>query len=133
MAVKGEPSYAELVYDIVQSADRPLSFQEIVDAVNSRRRVPSKNPKATIRGALTSARQIVNDGHGHYDYLPRMISGSLLRLPLAEKKPANHPLLYTDEVIHGVWPSFFEGEKRQNRAPVPFRLPDGTDTALSLD
>lgn len=133
MAVKGEPSYAELVYDVVQSADRPLTFQEIVDAVGQRRRVSTKNPKATIRGALTSARQIISDGHGHYDYLPRMISGSLVRLPLAEKKPANHPLVYTDEVMHGLWPSFFESERRQNREPVPVRLPDGTQTALALD
>src|SRR5438874_394374 len=126
MAVKGEPSYADLVYDVVQSADRPLTFQEIVDAVGLRRRVPTKNPKATIRGALTNARQVVSDGHGHYGYLPRMISGSLLRLPLAEKKPANHPIVYTEDVLHGLWPSFFEGEKRQNRQPVGVRLPDGT-------
>src|SRR6266496_5126599 len=133
MAGKGEPSYADLVYDVVQSADRPLTFQEIVDAVSSRRRVPTKNPKATIRGALTSARQIVNDGHGHYDYLPRMISGSLLRLSLTEKKPANHPLVYSDEVRHGLWPSFLENQKRTNREPVRARLPDGTEAELVLD
>jgi tetratricopeptide (TPR) repeat protein len=133
MAVKGEPSYAELVYDVVQSADRPLTFQEIVEAVGRQRRVPTKNPKATVRGALTSARQIMSDGQGHYDYLPRMISGSLLRLPLAEKKPANHPLIYTDEARHALWPSFGEGEKRSDRRPVPTRLEHGAETALSLE
>jgi tetratricopeptide (TPR) repeat protein len=62
-----------------------------------------------------------------------VIEGSLVRLPLTEKKPANHPLVYTEEVRLALWPSFFEGAKRQLRRPARARLPDGAEVLLPLE
>jgi tetratricopeptide (TPR) repeat protein len=133
MTARRDPSYADLVYDALRSAGRPLTFQEIFDLVNQRRPVTTKNPKGTIRNALTAGRQLVSLGDGRYGYLPHLVQGSLLRLPLTEKKPADHPLTYSDELRQALWPSFLEIQKRQDRGPVRARLPDGAEAVLSLD
>ncbi|MBI2940902.1 MAG: hypothetical protein HYY04_10735 [Chloroflexi bacterium] len=133
MAQKGEPSYADLVYEAFRSAGRPLTFQEIFDEVNRRRRVTTRDPRATIRHALTQGRQLLSLGDGRYGYLPHLVQGSLLRLPLVEKEPADHPLIYSDEIRHALWPSFLEIQKRRVIRPVQVRLPNGDDVALSPD
>src|SRR5256885_2313751 len=98
MADKREPSYADLVHKVLRAAEQPLTFQEVFDRVAQRRPITTRNPKATIRGALTESRQLVSLGDGRYGYLPHLLCGSLLRVPLTEKKPANQPLIYPDEV-----------------------------------
>jgi len=133
MTARRDPSYADLVYDLLRSAEQPLTFQEIFDAVNRRRPVTTKNPKGTIRGTLTAGRQLVNLGDGRYGYLPHLVRGSLLRLPLTEKKPAGSPLIFPDEVRQALWPSFLDIQKRQDRRPIRARLSNGAETHLSLD
>ena len=133
MARQEEPSYAELVYDVLRSAERPVTFQEIFDEVDLRRPVTTRNPKATIRNALTQGRQLVSIGDGRYGYLPHLVAGSLLRLPLTEKDPAKHPLIYPDEVRHALWPSFFEAQKRRVTRPVHVKLPNGKTVPLALN
>ncbi|MBI2954859.1 MAG: hypothetical protein HYY30_11135 [Chloroflexi bacterium] len=128
-----EPSNTDLVYEVLMAAERPLTFQEIFDKVNQRRPITTRNPKGTIRNALGQGRQLVSLGDGRYGYLPHLIAGSVLRLPLAEKKPANAPLIYTDEVMLALWPSFFESQKRRRRELVHARLPSGDEATLSLD
>lgn len=131
----GRPAHSnvDLLYEVVRSADRPLTFQEIFDRINQQQPVTTKNPKATIRSAVSSAVQIINVGGGQYGYLPRLIEGSLVRLPLPDKKPANHPLVYSEEVRLALWPSFFENQKRKLRRPALARLPDGAEVLLQLE
>src|SRR5207249_3367420 len=54
MPASTEPSYTDLVYEVLRSADRPLTVPEIVDAVSLRRPITTKNPKSTVRSALSS-------------------------------------------------------------------------------
>lgn len=133
MANRYEPSYADLVYQVLKSAGHPLTYQEIFDQVDRRRPVTTKNPKGTIRNVLSQGRQLVNTGDGRYGYLPQLVRGSLLRVPLTEKKPANHPLVFPDEVRHALWPSFLEIQKRIDRRPAHVQLPNGEVALLSLD
>lgn len=133
MADQREPSYAYLVHEVVRSAGRPLTFQEISDQVNRCRPVTTRNPKATIRSALGQVKQAISLGDGHYGYLPDLLQGSLPRLLLTEKKPANYPLIYSDEIRHALWPSFLEIQKRTIRRPVQVRLPDGDEVDFPLE
>lgn len=127
------PSYTDLVYEALQAASHPLSFDEIFTAVNERRPITTRNPRATIRSALNQSKQLVRLGEGRYGYLPREAQGSLLRVVLTEKKPANHPLIFPDDVRYALWPSFFETKKRQNLRPVIARLPNGDEVSLGLE
>ena len=133
MAPRDEPSYTDLVYEVLASAGEPLTFQEIFDEVNRRRPVTTRNPEATIRNALSQGRQLLSLGGGRYGYLPHLLRGSLLRLPLNEKKPANHPLVYPDEVRQTLWPSFFEIQKRSTREQAHLRLLGGSSVDLPLE
>ncbi len=133
MAKIAEPSYADLVYEVLKESREPLTFQQIFDEVNRRRPVTTKNPKGTIRGALGQGSQLISLGDGRYGYLPHLVQGSLLRQPLVEKKPANHPLVYPDEVREALWPSFFESQKRKSTRPVRLLLPGGEEVELSLE
>jgi tetratricopeptide (TPR) repeat protein len=130
---RNAPSYADLVYEVLRSARRPLTFREIFDAVSRLRVITTKNPQGTIRGALTAGRQLVSLGDGRYGYLPSLVEQSLLRVPLPENKPAHHPLIYSDEVRQALWPSFFETRKRKNERPLRVRLPSDQEISLALE
>ena len=133
MTGKRNLSNADLVHDVVRSAGRPLTFDEIFERVNQRQPITTRNPKGTIRSALGSGRQLVSLGDGTYGYLPHLLPGSVLRLPLTEKRPADHPLIYTDEILQGLWPSFHDSQKRKDHRPVTARLPDSDEMFLPLD
>lgn len=133
MANKQEPSYTALVYEVVRTAGRPLTFQEIFDEVHRRRPITTKNPKGTIRNAVSNAQQIVNLGDRRYGYLPQLLAGSVLRLPLTEKKPAHHPLLFPWEIVQALWPGFFDGPKYRDDRHIRVRLPSGEVADLPLE
>jgi hypothetical protein len=118
----GEPSTAEIVHEVLQSAEHPLTFEEIFHRVNARHPVTTRDPRATVRGALTQGRQLVNLGAGRYGYLPHLIDGSLLRLPLTERKPAGQPLIFPEDVRLALFPSFMEIQKRKSKRPAVVRL-----------
>jgi hypothetical protein len=131
MAQTEQPSYTELVHQVLQAAEQPLTFQEIFDAVGQRRPITTRNPKGTIRGALGQGPQLVNVGDGRYWYLPYCLRGSLLRLVLVEKKPANQPILLDHEILHALSPGFFDSARRQPERPMRGRLPTGQEVELT--
>src|ERR1700693_147393 len=124
-AAAGEPSNVDLVYEVLRSAERPLTFEKISARLNERRLVTTANPQATVRSALAQGAQLVSLGDGRYGYLPHLIDGSLLRVPLTQKKPANHPLIYPHEVRHALFPTSIEIQKRKSTRPAQLHLPNG--------
>lgn len=130
---KKPPSYTELVYEVLRESPEPLTSREILAQVEERRPVTTRNPIGTIRNALSQAWSLVRAPGAGYVYLPRFLSGSLLRLPLTESDPANHPLIYPDEVLLALFPTFHENGSRQDRTPAQATLPNGEEVLLALD
>ena len=130
MVKKGAPNYTQLVYEVVRDSDRPLSFQEIFDRVNERQPITTKNPKSTIRNALTQLRLIRNVGDGRYYYFPHILKDSLFRMPLVEKKLAYHPLPFTGELTEALWPARNESGAREDLRAARVRLPSGEEVLL---
>ncbi len=128
-----EPSNAELVREVLRSAERPLTLHEISERVNARRLVTTAKPLETIRGPLSQGPQLVSLGDGRYGYLPHLIEGSRLRLPLTQKKPANQPLSFPDEVRQALFPSWNDIEKRRSERPATMRLSNGAVVELPLE
>src|SRR5436190_5568811 len=128
-----EPSNADLVYEVLRSAERPLTLHEISERVNARRLVTTAKPLETIRGALSQGQQLVSLGDGRYGYLPHVIEGSLLRLPLTHKKPANHLLVFPDEVRQALFPSWNDIQKRRSERPALLGLSNGVVVELALE
>jgi hypothetical protein len=113
-----KPSYADLVHQVVREATEPLPFAEIMQRVNALVPITTKDPKSTIRNAISQSRLIVNTGDGRYGWKYRVINGSTLRLPLSESDLAQRQLTYTEELRDALWPAFFEIQKRADRSPI---------------
>ena len=126
-------SYGDLVHQVVREATEPLPFDEIMRRVHALVPITTKNPKSTIRNAITQSRLIVNTGGGHYGWKYRVINGSTLRLPLSESDLAQRRLLYTEELRDALWPAFFEIQKRTDTLSLRVQFPDGASCELALD
>jgi hypothetical protein len=120
------------VHETVLCAERPLTFEEIF-ARQCTASINNLQPAGDGSGCAVAGPQLVNLGDGRYGFLPRLIEGSLIRLPLTEKKPANHPLIYPDEARHALFPSRLDIQKRQSERPARLRLPDGSEIELALE
>jgi hypothetical protein len=128
-----KPSYADLVHQVVREAAEPLPFAEIMQRVHALVPITTKNPKSTIRNAISQSRLIVNTGEGGYGWKYRVINGSALRLPLSESDLAQRQLTYTVELRDALWPAFFEIQKRTDVSPVRLQLPNGAAGTLTLE
>jgi len=126
-------SYADLAHQVVREASESLPFAEIMHRVNALLPITTKDPKSTIRNAISQSRLIVNTGDGRYGWKYRVINGSALRLPLSESDLVQRRLTYTEELRDALWPAFFEIQKRADRSPVRLRLPNGTVAELTLE
>ena len=78
-----QPSYTALAHQVVQAAPEPLPFDEIMRRVQQLRPIDTKNPKSTMRNAISQSRLIVNTGDGRFGWMLRLINGSIMRLTLA--------------------------------------------------
>ncbi len=128
-----KPSYADLAHQVVREATEPVPFAEIVQRVNALVPITTRDPKSTIRNAVSQSRLIVNTGEGRYGWKYRVINGSVLRLPLSESDLAQRQLTYTEELRDALWPAFFEIQKRADRSLARLQLPDGAVVELTLE
>ena len=69
-----KPSYGDLVHQVVHEATEPLPFDEIMRRVHALAPITTKNPKSTIRNAVSQSRLIVNTGSGRG---ARLTAGSI--------------------------------------------------------
>jgi tetratricopeptide (TPR) repeat protein len=127
------PSYTALVYDVLREASEPLTIDQIMERVSERRPITTKKPRNTIRGVLSQGWQIMRVGQGLYWYLPHLLPGSVLRIPLRGANVDRQPLAFPTEVMYALWPSFHEGGARRNLRPVQARFPGQEVASLSLD
>ena len=130
---KNTPSFTELTHQVVRESPEPLPFSEILQRVHAITPITTRNPKGTIRSAISQSRLVVATGDGRYGWKPRLITGSVLRLTLSESDLAGRAVEFDDDLRDALWPSFFEIRKRSDRNPVNVRLPSGSPTQLPLD
>ncbi len=126
-------SYTELTHQVVRESRDPLPFTEIMRRVNAIAPITTKNPKGTIRNAISQSRLIVNTGDGRYGWKYRVINDSVLRLALSESDCQDATIEYTEEVRDALCPAFFANQKYADREPIKLKLPDGSVTQLPLD
>jgi hypothetical protein len=127
-----KPSYADLVYQTVRESNEPLPFAEILERVNSLLPITTRNPKSTIRNAISQAKLIMHTSDGRYGWKYRLINGSSIRLPLSDTDLIQHQIIYSEELKDALWPSFFENKKHSDRSPALLALANGISTELPL-
>jgi hypothetical protein len=126
-------NYSELVHQVVREAQRPLTVQEVFTQVQALRPITTADPLKTIRAALSVGALIARVDDQHYGWKPRVISGAVLRLPLADKDLQGPHLRFTEEVRDALWPAFFAVAKYGDRNPVQMRLPNQKRVPFPLE
>jgi hypothetical protein len=126
-------SYTALTHRVVRESREPLSFAEIMQRINAIAPITTKNPKGTIRNAISQSHLIVNVGNGRYGWKLRIVNDSVLRLTLSESDCQGEVIEYTGELREALYPAFFAGQEYNDRGPVHMKLPDGTTTSLPLE
>ncbi|MCL4490018.1 MAG: hypothetical protein M1570_18095 [Chloroflexi bacterium] len=126
-------SYTELTHQVVRESREPLPFAEILRRVNTIAPITTKNPKGTIRNAISQSRLIVNTGDGRFGWKYRIINGSVLRLTLSDSDCQRAAIEYPEEVRDALCPAFFANQKYADREPIRLEFPSGPITRLALE
>lgn len=110
-----QPSFVQLVTQALSGADRPLTLAEIQARVEMLRPVNTRDPRATLRGAIQTVRLAVTLGGrpAHYTWWPRHLAGNAFRQPLAGSDLAAGTLMLGEEVRLALWPDFFADLSRR--------------------
>jgi hypothetical protein len=127
------PSYTELTHQIVRESEEPLPFAEIMARVDALRRITSKNPKQTIRGAISESQMILSTGDRRFGWKTRLITGSLLRHTLQAAELGKQWLYWDIDVRDALWPGFFATQKYGDQKPITASFTDGKAIVLSLE
>ncbi len=126
-------NYTDLVHQVVRESREPLPFAEIMQRVNKIQRITTRNPKGTIRNAISQSRLIVSTGAGRYGWKYRVINDSILRIPLPKGDLQKRQMSFPEEVRDALFPAFFESQKRNERGPVRIQLPNGVNAEWTLE
>jgi hypothetical protein len=113
-AMSDEPSYTQLVAQVLRSATRPLTVDEILARVAAIRPVESRSPTLTVRNAMTNDRRAVTLGGrpAHYTWWPHHLADNAFRQPLRTSDLGTGTLVLAEEVRLAMWPDFFSGPSR---------------------
>jgi len=112
--VTGEPSYTQLVARVLQSAERPLTVDEILARVAATRPVETRNPTSTVRNAIANEPRAVTLGGrpAHYTWWPHHLVDNAFRQPLRASDLGAGTLVLGEEVRFAMWPDFSCGPSR---------------------
>jgi tetratricopeptide (TPR) repeat protein len=113
--MRTEPSFTQLVTEVLMTADHPLTIAEVKSRVEMFRPVDTRNPQATIRNAINSVRLIASLGGrpARYTWWPRHLADNSFRQPLVGSDLESGTLALGEEVWAGVWPDFQAGPSRR--------------------
>ena len=122
-----ELSYTKLVAQVLSTAPTPLTLDEIWSQVGQLRPVRTKNPRATLRGAITSLPLATTLGGrpARYTWWPNHLTGSAFRQPLSALDVSSGALVLNTETWLALWPDFYVGAERSS-GEVTLELADGS-------
>ncbi len=129
---KQKISFTQLTHDVVQQSPEPLPFDEILKQVNAIHTITTKNPKNTIRNAISQSHMIVSTGDGRFGWKPRLVNGAVVRHTLSEAELAESVLHWDVDVWDLLWPTFFAKHKYNDRSPAKVALPNETVSEMPL-
>lgn len=127
------PSYAELTHRVMRDAPEPLTVDQIIARVHAIRPITTKNPKQTIRSAISTSALIVSTGDGRYGWKMHVIDGALLRHTLQEAEFVERMLFWDQDLRDALWPTFLAIRKYNDRSPTLVSLPNGEVIQCALE
>lgn len=113
---------------VLREAQEPMTFDELLKAVNAILPIQAKDFKVKLQNILSTKELVQRTKDGRYGYLPKLITGAILRMPLTKKGLSDHSLFLTIEVIEAIYPTWWEREAERN-----LLLPDGTEFTVQYE
>lgn len=109
-----QPSYTQLVAQVLSTASAPLTLDEIWAHVAQVRPVQTRNPRSTLRNALNSLPLAATLGGrpARYTWWPNHLNGNAFRQPLSAADVSSGGLVLGIESWLALWPDFFVGALR---------------------
>ncbi|MCP4543892.1 MAG: tetratricopeptide repeat protein [Chloroflexi bacterium] len=119
-------SFTQLVTQVLMMANHPLTLVEIIARVEMIRPVDTRNPRTTIRGAISSVRQATTLGGrpARYTWWPRHLANNAFRQSLADSDLEKGTLVLGREVWRAFWTGFYDNSSR-SRGKVSLALDGG--------
>lgn len=114
-----------MVRELVREAG-PLSVAEILERVPDWRPPRSKDRRGALRNAIANDQLLANRGDGRYAYLPSLLEGATMRLPVVAAAGTPRCLRVGEEVAVLLWPV---DEDRYGEPTASLRL-DGGPTVV---
>jgi tetratricopeptide (TPR) repeat protein len=108
MATK--PSFTQLVIQVLEAADHPLTVAEVKARVEMVRPVDTRNPQVTIRNAISNIplAESLGGRPARYTWWPRHLADNSFRQPLIDSDLASGTLVLSWETWLGLWPNFYD-------------------------
>ena len=129
---QGGPSYTELTHQVVREAAEPLGLDAIVAQVVARAGSAPKNPKSTVRSALTQSQAIVPLGDGRWGWRARLINGAVHRAILHDEDLLEHELLAGEALRDLLMPTPRQDAKYATKGPPVIELEGGPALIVRL-
>ncbi len=108
----------------------PLTIDELNELATKQGAIVTKNPKQTIRNAVTSEPTVQLGTGDRYVYLPRFIDGACVRVPMDLASPDRGLLAITPEASALLWP---EHRYRTNGKKPEIALEHGPTVVMASD
>ncbi|MDQ5854647.1 MAG: plasmid pRiA4b ORF-3 family protein [Chloroflexota bacterium] len=124
------PTSAKDIVREVLRASGPLSPDEIANHPTAVEGVTTRNPRQTIRNALTNDFLVQSTGDGRYVYLPTFAKGARMRIPMRDAASGEGLLRVGAEVIVLLWLNL---EYFWKAPATSLRLEDGPTVAVEQD
>ena len=122
------PPVAPRLREVMAAASEPLTLDEIYERILALGPIVSKNPRNTVRNAISTERGIESLGKGRYDYLPRALTGTVFRWPIEDAGRADGILAVGAELDTALSPFLHNSGDRPD--PI-WELADGPTVAVS--
>jgi hypothetical protein len=109
-----EPSFTQLVTQVLEAADRPLTVAEVRAQVEAVRPIDTRNPQVTIRNAISNVplAESLGGRPARYTWWPRHLTDNSFRQPLVDSDLASGTLVLSWETWLGLWPNFQDRPSR---------------------
>ena len=124
------PSATQSLIRSVLQESGPLSINDLVAACLARGSIESRNPKTTIRNALTSDALLQSTADGRYVYLPAVATGASVRLPVPDAANGQGRIAAGGEVVAVLLQQIEAGEPGPARS---LALADGPTVTVRIE
>lgn len=127
-------SRSQAIVQALQEANKPLTFDELLDAARAIFPFDVKTLKAALNNLAGSyspnSRLIQRTVDGRYAWLPNLVAGAIFRHALSKEELKQHHLILEPEILAALWPGQVSWRLDESGVAWNCNLPNGIRMAM---